>query len=438
MRLLLCLVLFFPLAIGAQAPRVVKLVEGLDHPWSLAFLPDGRMLVTERPGRLNLIGRDFKRSNVEGVPRVYASGQGGLLEVALHPRFAENGFIYLSYAGPGDGGASTELARARLEGERLVELRVLFVEEPKTTGGLHFGGRIVFDRAGFLYLTLGERGQMQRAQVPGNHHGSVIRLRDDGTVPPDNPYVGKPLWRPEKYDLGHRNMQGAALHPQTGELWTHEHGPQGGDEINIIRPGTNYGWPVITYGVNYGTGTKIGEGTHKEGMAQPLYYWVPSIAPSGMAFYTGDRFPGWKGNLFVGALRDQMLVRLVLEGEKVVKEERLLKDVLGRIRDVRNGPDGYLYLLTDENNGVMARLLNLGEAPFLVAKLAVGAFAAYVLYRCAHLAMARRGMRLVLGIYLALMGVHAVTGFSALGWRAPETVLAYFVRLPQAVLALFT
>jgi len=356
MRLLLCLVLFFPLAIGAQAPRVVKLVEGLDHPWSLAFLPDGRMLVTERPGRLNLIGRDFKRSNVEGVPRVYASGQGGLLEVALHPRFAENGFIYLSYAGPGDGGASTELARARLEGERLVELRVLFVEEPKTTGGLHFGGRIVFDRAGFLYLTLGERGQMQRAQVPGNHHGSVIRLRDDGTVPPDNPYVGKPLWRPEKYDLGHRNMQGAALHPQTGELWTHEHGPQGGDEINIIRPGTNYGWPVITYGVNYGTGTKIGEGTHKEGMAQPLYYWVPSIAPSGMAFYTGDRFPGWKGNLFVGALRDQMLVRLVLEGEKVVKEERLLKDVLGRIRDVRNGPDGYLYLLTDEKPGVLARL----------------------------------------------------------------------------------
>jgi len=356
MRLLLTLVLFFPLALGAQAPRVVKVVEGLDHPWSLAFLPDGRMLVTERPGRLNLIGRDFKRSNVEGVPRVYASGQGGLLEVALHPRFAENGVIYLSYAGPGDGGASTELARARLEGERLVDLRVLFVEEPKTTGGLHFGGRIVFDRAGFLYLTLGERGEMQRAQVPGNHHGSVIRLRDDGTVPPDNPFVGKPGWRPEKYDLGHRNMQGAALHPQTGELWTHEHGPQGGDEINVIRPGTNYGWPVITYGVNYGTGTKIGEGTHKEGMAQPLYYWVPSIAPSGMAFYTGDRFPRWKGNLFVGALRDEMLVRLELDGEKVVREERLLKGVLGRIRDVRNGPDGYLYLLTDESRGVLARL----------------------------------------------------------------------------------
>ena len=357
MRLLLSLVLLFPLALRAQPDfRVVKLVEGLDHPWSLAFLPDGRMLVTERPGRLNLIGRDFKRSHIEGVPRVYASGQGGLLEVALHPRFAENRLIYLSYAGPGEGGASTELARARLNGDRLEDLRVLFVEEPKTAGGLHFGGRIVFDRAGFLYLTLGERGQMQRAQVPGNHHGSVIRLRDDGTVPPDNPFVGKPGWRPEKYDLGHRNLQGAALHPQTGELWTHEHGPQGGDEINVIRPGTNYGWPVITYGVNYGTGTKIGEGTQKDGMAQPLYYWVPSIAPSGMAFYMGDRFPRWKGNLFVGALRDQMLVRLVLEGEKVVQEERLLKGVLGRIRDVRNGPDGYLYLLTDESPGVLARL----------------------------------------------------------------------------------
>jgi glucose/arabinose dehydrogenase len=363
MRILLWLVLLFPLALGAQsykseehAFRVVKLVEGLDRPWSLAFLPDGRMLVTERPGRLNLIDRDLKRSPIQGVPRVYASGQGGLLEVAIHPRFSENGLIYLSYAGPGEGGASTELARAKLTGGRLEDLQVLFVEEPKTTGGLHFGGRIVFDRAGVLYLTLGERGQMQRAQVPGNHHGSVIRLRDDGTVPPDNPFVGKPGWRPEKYDLGHRNMQGAALHPQTGALWTHEHGPQGGDEINIIHPGTNYGWPVITYGVNYGTGTKIGEGTRKEGMAQPLYYWVPSIAPSGMAFYTGERFARWQGNLFVGALRDEMLVRLVLDGEKVVKEERLLKGLLGRIRDVRSGPDGYLYLLTDESPGVLARL----------------------------------------------------------------------------------
>jgi glucose/arabinose dehydrogenase len=362
MRLFLCLLLLLPLAAAGQYKsdehtfRVVKLLEGLDHPWSLAFLPDGRMLLTERPGRLSLLSKDFKRSNIEGVPRVVASGQGGLLEVALHPRFSENQIIYLSYAGPGEGGVSTELARAKLGASRLEDVQVIFRQDPKTSGGLHFGGRIVFDRAGFLYLTLGERGQMQRAQVPGNHHGSVIRLHDDGRVPKDNPFVGKDGWKPEKFDLGHRNMQGAALHPQSGALWTHEHGPQGGDEINIIRAGTNYGWPVITYGANYGTGTKIGEGTHKEGMAQPLYYWVPSIAPSGMAFYTGDRFPKWQGNLFVGALRDQMLVRLVLDGDKVTKEERLLKGVLGRIRDVRAGPDGYLYILTDEASGVLARL----------------------------------------------------------------------------------
>jgi glucose/arabinose dehydrogenase len=339
-----------------HAFRVVKLFQGLDHPWSLAFLPDGRMLVTERVGRLNLLTADFKRSNVEGVPRVAASGQGGLLEVALHPRFSENAVVYLSYSGPGDGGASTELLRARLNGTRLEDAKVIFRQEPKTGGGLHFGGRIVFDRAGFLYLTLGERGQMARAQLGENHHGSVIRLHDDGRAPADNPFVNKPGWKPEKFDLGHRNMQGAAFHPQTGMLWTHEHGPQGGDEINIIRPGTNYGWPVITYGANYVTGTRIGEGTSKPGMAQPLHYWVPSIAPSGMAFYTGEQFLKWKGNLFVGALRDQMLVRLVLDGEKVAKEERLLKGVLGRIRDVRNGPDGFIYLLTDESNGVMVRL----------------------------------------------------------------------------------
>ena len=363
MRILLCMLICLPLAAGAQAYksdehafRVVKLVEGLDHPWSLAFLPDGRMLVTERRGRLYLLSPGFERTSIEGVPRVAARGQGGLLDVALHPRFSENSLVYLSYAGPGEGGASTELARARLSGARLEDLQVLFRQQPKTTGDIHFGGRIVFDRAGFLYLTLGERGQMQRAQQPGNHHGSVIRLHDDGRVPQDNPFVGRPDWKPEKYDLGHRNMQGAALHPQTGLLWTHEHGPQGGDEINVIRAGTNYGWPVITYGVNYGTGTRIGEGTHKEGMAQPLYYWVPSIAPSGMAFYTGARFPRWQGNLFVGALRGEILVRLVLDGEKVVKEERLLKDVLGRIRDVRNGPDGFIYLLTDESPGMLARL----------------------------------------------------------------------------------
>ena len=341
-----------------HAFRVVRLVERLEHPWSLAFLPDGRMLITERPGRLRVVGKDGKLESqpVSGLPQVTAIGQGGLLDVALHPRYTENHLVYLSYSASGEGGVGTEVARGKLASGRLEDVQVIFRQLPKSGGGRHFGSRLVFDRQGYLYVTLGERGEQERAQKPDDHAGSVIRLHDDGRVPTDNPFVGKPGWKPEKYTLGNRNMQGAALHPQTGALWTHEHGPQGGDEINVIRAGVNYGWPVITYGVNYGIGTKIGEGTHKAGMAQPLHYWVPSIAPSGMAFYTGDRFPRWRGDLFVGALRDQMLVRLKLDGEKVAKEERMLKDTLGRIRDVRSGPDGYIYLLTDAASGVLARL----------------------------------------------------------------------------------
>jgi glucose/arabinose dehydrogenase len=341
-----------------QSFRVVKLVEGLEHPWSLAFLPDGRMLVTERPGRLRIVGKDGKLRSpaVSGVPPVAATGQGGLLDVAPHPRYAENSLIYLSYSARGEGGVGTEVARGKLAESRLEDVQVIFRQLPKSGGGRHFGSRLVFDRQGYLYITLGERGDQDRAQKPDDHAGSVIRLHDDGRVPKDNPFVGKPGWKPEKFTLGNRNMQGAALHPQTGDLWTHEHGPQGGDEVNVIRAGVNYGWPVITYGVNYGIGTRIGEGTHKPGMAQPLHYWVPSIAPSGMAFYTGDRFPRWRGDLFVGALRDQTLVRLKLDGDKVVGEERMLKGALGRIRDVRSGPDGYIYLLTDESDGVLARL----------------------------------------------------------------------------------
>ena len=338
--------------------RVVTLVEGLAHPWSLAFLPDGRMLVTERPGRLRIVSKDFRLDPkpVEGVPQVAAVGQGGLFDVVPHPKYAENGWIYLSYSGPGAGGWSTELMRAKLDGHRLVQSQVLFRLEPKSRTGHHFGGRIVFDRHDHVYLTLGDRGEQERAQRLDDHAGSVIRLHDDGRVPNDNPFVKRAGAKPEKFTLGNRNMQGAALHPQTGELWTHEHGPQGGDEVNVMRAGRNYGWPVITYGVNYGLGTRIGEGTHKPGMEQPLYKWVPSIAPSGMAFYEGDKFPTWRGNLLVGALRDQMLVRLELDGEKVVKEERLIKNAIGRIRDVRVGPDGYVYLLTDEANGVLVRL----------------------------------------------------------------------------------
>jgi len=349
-------------ATEAQRVRVAKLVQGLEHPWSIAFLPDGRMLVTERAGRLRIISKDFKLETqpVDGVPAVAAFGQGGLLDVVLHPKFAENHLVYLSYsAGDRDrnsSGIGTEVARGVLKGTRLENVQVIFRMEPKLRTGYHFGSRLVFDRDGYLFITLGERGEMERAQNPGDHNGSVIRLHDDGRVPKDNPFVGKPGWRPEKYTLGHRNIQGAALHPQTGLLWTHEHGPQGGDEVNVIRPGVNYGWPVITYGANYGTGTKIGEGTTKPGMAQPIHYWVPSIAPSGMAFYTGNKFPKWRGDLFVGALKDQMLVRLKLDGEKVVHEERMLKNALGRIRDVRVGPDGLIYLLTDESNGMLARL----------------------------------------------------------------------------------
>jgi glucose/arabinose dehydrogenase len=338
--------------------RVARLVEGLDHPWSLAFMPDGRLLIAERAGRLRIVGKDFRLEPraVAAVPAVAASGQGGLLDVALHPRFAENSLVYLSYAARGPGGTGTEVARGRLSGRTLENVQVIFRQDPKGSTGRHFGSRLVFDGKGYLFITLGDRGEQERAQKPDDHAGSVIRLHDDGRVPADNPFVGKPGWKPEKYTVGQRNMQGAALHPQTGALWTHEHGPQGGDEVNVIRAGANYGWPVITYGVNYVIGTRIGEGTHRAGMEQPLHYWVPSIAPSGLAFYTGERFPRWRGDMFVGGLVSQVLVRLKLEGEKVVREERLLPGVLGRIRDVRNGPDGYLYLLTDESSGVLARL----------------------------------------------------------------------------------
>jgi glucose/arabinose dehydrogenase len=347
-----------------HAFRVVRLTEGLDHPWGLAFLPDGRMLVTERPGRLRVVDKSgrLEPRPIAGLPPIVAQGQGGLLDVALHPRFADNSFVYLSFVARGESGIGTEVARGRLAGDRLDNVQVMFRMLPKSGGGRHFGSRLVFDREGYLFITLGDRGEQERAQRPDDHAGSVIRLHDDGRVPADNPFVSRAGWKPEKYTLGHRNLQGAALHPQTGALWTHEHGPQGGDEINVIRAGTNYGWPVITYGVEYGIGTKIGEGTHKAGMAQPVHYWVPSIAPSGMAFYAGDRFPRWRGDIFVGALRNEMLVRLRLDGEKVVKEERLLKGALGRVRDVRSGPDGLIYLLTDSAAGALLRLEPAGPA----------------------------------------------------------------------------
>jgi glucose/arabinose dehydrogenase len=337
---------------------VVTLVQGLENPWSVAWLPDGRMLVTERPGRLRIVSKDFTLDPkpVEGLPKIVVGGQGGLFDVVLHPNYKENGWIYIAYNGPGEGGHGTELMRAKLDGNRLIESQVLFRLLPKSGTGLHFGGRIVFDGKGHVFLTLGDRGDMDRAQRLNDHAGSVIRLNEDGSVPKDNPFVNRKDAKPEKFSYGNRSVQGAALHPKTGELWTHEHGPQGGDEVNVIRAGRNYGWPIVTYGVNYGTGTKIGEGPRKEGIEQPLHYWVPSIAPSGMAFYEGDKFPGWRGNMLVGALVDRAVVRLELDGEKVVKEERMMRGAIGRIRDVRVGPDGYVYLLSDERRGVLARL----------------------------------------------------------------------------------
>lgn len=345
----------------AGSVKVTEVASGLQNPWSLAFLPDGRMLVTERPGRLRLVDRDGSVSApIAGVPEVHARGQGGLLDVAVSPNFADDRLIVFSYAEPTAGGARTAVARARLdpEGLRLEDVRRIFAQNEDPSGSHHWGSRLVFAGDGTLFVTLGDRFHpRERAQALDSHLGKVVRIALDGSVPPDNPLVGRSDARPEIWSWGHRNVQGAALHPQTGELWTHEHGPQGGDEINLPEPGMNYGWPVITYGVNYVIGTPIGEGTAKPGMAQPLYYWVPSIAPSGMAFYDADRLPGWRGNLFVGSLKFRLLVRLEIADGRVVHEERMLEDVLGRIRDVRQGPDGLIYLLTDAADGKLARLV---------------------------------------------------------------------------------
>jgi aldose sugar dehydrogenase len=337
----------------------VTVASGLVHPWGLAFLPDGRLLVTERPGRMRIVSAAGEVGPpLAGLPAVDARAQGGLLDVALDPRFADNRLVYWSYAEPGSQGANgTAVARGKLNGVRLDDVQVIFRQVPKVAAVAHFGSRLVFGRDGRLFITLGDRfWRRDAAQKLDSHLGKVVRIEADGSTPADNPYLKTPQALPEIWSIGHRNMQGAALHPATGELWTHEHGPEGGDELNIDLAGRNYGWPVITYGVDYGTGAKIGEGTAKDGMEQPLTYWVPSIAPSGMAFLTSDRYPGWKGSLFLGALRGRALVRLEINGRKVLKEERYFNDQLGRIRDVRQGPDGWLYLLTDESDGRILRV----------------------------------------------------------------------------------
>lgn len=341
--------------------RVEVVASGLQNPWGLAFLPDGRALVTERPGRLRIIGKDNKLSDpVAGVPEVAAVGQGGLLDVALSPNFAKDNLVFLSFAEPrGANGSSTSVARGKFvekDGKAsLEEVKVIFRQEPARPGGFHFGSRLVFARDGNLFVTTGERNLKTPAQDLSNHIGKIIRIKPDGGVPADNPFVKNKDAKPEIWSYGHRNVQGAALHPQTGKLWIVEHGPRGGDEINVPEAGKNYGWPVIGYGIDY-SGAKIHESTHKEGMEQPIHYWTPSIAPSGAMFYTGDLFPEWKGNLFTGSLVFTSLYRVELNGEKFVKEEALLESAGDRIRDVRQAPDGAIWLLTDAKNGKVLRL----------------------------------------------------------------------------------
>ena len=338
--------------------KLVTVAEGLEFPWSLAFLPDGRMLVTERPGRLRIVTAEGRLSPpVTGVPAVFAERQGGLLDVVLDPQFASNARVYLSYAEADAAGlAGTAVARGKLVGNALTEGEVIYRQTPKSEGGLHFGSRLAFAPDGKLFITQGDRYLMKdMAQTLDNDFGKVVRINPDGSIPTDNPFVHTAGARPEIWSYGHRNMQGAAIHPQTGKLWTHEHGAMGGDEINLDEAGKNYGWPVITWGVNY-DGKPIGIGTTKEGMEQPLLYWKPSIAPSGMAFYTGDKFAAWRGNLFVGSMKFAYLNRIELDGTTVKAEHKLLTEVNERIRSVRQGPDGYLYVTTDTPKGRVLRL----------------------------------------------------------------------------------
>jgi glucose/arabinose dehydrogenase len=347
---------------------VVTVVEGLQNPWGMAFLPGGKMLITERPGRLRVLGTDGKLSApVAGLPAVHARGQGGLLDVALDPAFAKNNLIYWSYAEPRENNENnTAVARGKFVDDaaapRVDDVQVIYHQSPSFASNLHFGSRLVFGRDGTLFVTQGDRsnipGRMQ-SQKMDSGIGKLVRINADGSIPKDNPFVGKEGARPEIFSIGHRNLQAAALHPTTGELWEIEHGTRGGDELNIVRKGKDYGWPTIAYGIEYQGGQITGGIQQQAGMEQPIYYWDPIIGPSGMTFYTGSLFPQWKGNLFVGGHGSRDLVRLTLNGEKITGEERLLKDLQPKpeaIRDVRTGPDGALYVLTD---GPAGRLLKL-------------------------------------------------------------------------------
>jgi glucose/arabinose dehydrogenase len=346
--------------------RVVTVVDGLVQPWSMAWLPNGDMLVTERPGRLRIVrGGTLLPNAVDGVPPVLYAGQGGLLEVAPHPAFATNRLLYISYAKPNADGKTgvTALIRGRFENDRLTGVEQLFESVSKGRG--HYGGKIAFDGRGHVFLSLGDRqvppeGDLEKhpAQDLSNHHGVIVRLMEDGKVPADNPFVNRAGALPEIWSYGHRNVQGLAIDPRTGLVWAHEHGPQGGDELNVIEPGKNYGWPVIGFGVNYTTGKAIHEGTIREGMEQPAHVWVPSNGISGLMIYTGERFPQWKGNIFVGGLAGQQVVRLTLDGRNITNVE-LLAQRLGRVRDLRQGPDGFIYLAIEDRDGKPTPILRL-------------------------------------------------------------------------------
>lgn len=351
------LTLTVPATANAQSYQLEEVAGGLEHPWSLAFLPDGSQLVTERGGRLRVI-RDGKlvTEPVAGVPELVVAGQGGLLEVLLHPNFETNNTLFLSYAHRNDNGMTTRVAKAAYDGKALTNVEVIFEALPRGNTTRHFAGRMVFGRDGQLYISVGDRGEMNRAQDTRDDAGGVHRITVDGEPVSDNPFIGNASINDSFFTYGNRNIQGLTRHPETGEIWSHEHGPRGGDEINIIRAGNDYGWPKVTYGIDY-SGLPISSRTTMAGVTDPLHYWDPSIAPSGMAFYTGDLFPDWQGNLFVGALKMRKLVRLTLDGEKVTGEEDLLTDLKERIRDVRMGPDGALWLLTDSPKGKVYRVV---------------------------------------------------------------------------------
>lgn len=337
--------------------EVVTVADGLERPWGIAFLPDGDILVTERPGRLRVIrDGELDPEPVSGVPEVHAQGQGGLLDVELHPGFESNQLVYLSYSrSVGGGQTTTAVVRGQFDGAQLTQVEEVFEAQAAARPGRHYGSRINFDWDGYMYVTVGDRGQMDRAQDRSDHAGTTIRLHDDGRVPDDNPFVDDDDTLPEIFTYGNRNAQGMAIHPETGQVWQNEHGPRGGDELNLIEAGLNYGWPEITHGIDY-DGSEITPDTARPGMEQPVVHWTPSIAVSGMDFYTGDRFPEWNGDVFVGALAQQHIRRLVMDGDEVVSQEVLLDDTGVRFREIATGPDGYLYLLTDESPGQVLRL----------------------------------------------------------------------------------